>query len=421
MRLFAQSLVIARRDFLSIVATPTFLLFLLAPLIMVGFAAIGGLSAGSLAENAGKSERIVAIVADADRAAFVAVDARLRSVAGGVSGPPRLVVMPSGNAHSDAAVALLSDADVLAILTGSAAAPRIAERSEGGFAGRYLATIAEAVAREGIQTAAASAPLSRPSFSQIAASGTGRAAQSGLGYGAVFSIFILTLLLAGQTVGMLAEEKGNKVIEVLAAAVPLESVFFGKLLGMLGVALLFISFWGVLIGGVAVAAVSQIPAAAALGTLNPAIGWPLFLTLGLIYFLAAFFLLGAIFLGVGAQASTVREIQMLSLPITFFQIGMFTLASAAANAPGTRVAMIAQLVPWSSPFAMAARGATDASLWPHVAALGWQALWIAITIFVSVRLFRAGVLRSGGSWWPWTRGAKAAVAATAATDGTTSS
>src|SRR3546814_10193851 len=41
----------------------------------------------------------------------------------------------------------------------------------------------------------------------------------------------------------LAEEKGNKVIEILAAAVPLESVFLGKLLGFLGVAVLFIAFW----------------------------------------------------------------------------------------------------------------------------------------------------------------------------------
>ncbi len=417
MRLLAQSLVIARRDFLSIVATPTFLLFLLAPLIMLGFGAIGGASSVQLAENAGKAERIIAIVAEEERAAFIAVDTRLRAVAGRT---PRLIVMPANAPHGGAATESRSDADVLAILEGSAAAPRIAQREADSSAGRYLATIADTVAREGTATAAVATPVSRPVFSEIAASGTGRAAQSGLGYGAVFGIFILTLLLAGQTVGMLAEEKGNKVIEVLAAAAPLESVFFGKLLGMLGVALLFITFWGVLIGGVAVAAVSQIPAAAALGTLNPAIGWPMFLALGLIYFLAAFFLLGAIFLGVGAQASTVREIQMLSLPITFFQIGMFTLASAAANAPDTRIAMIAQLVPWSSPFAMAARGATDASLWPHVAALGWQALWIAVTIFVSVRLFRAGVLRSGGSWWPWTRGAKAAVATTVVVEGTTS-
>ncbi|MFM6853168.1 MAG: ABC transporter permease [Sphingopyxis sp.] len=404
MKLLAPTMVIARRDFLSIVATPTFLLFLLAPLIMVVFGAIGGLSATQLAENAGSKERIIAIVPAADIPAFIAADARLRAISGGMAGPPALVVNNAATTTPASITAWRQDADVLALLEGDAANPRIAHRSEGGFPGRYIASVAELVAREG-RSGAVAADASRPIYMLLATTGTGRAAQSALGYSAVFAIFLLTLLLAGQAVGMLAEEKSNKVIEILAAAVPLESVFFGKLLGMLGVALLFLVFWGVLLGGAAGLAIANVPdQAAAAMALQPAIGWPMFLALGLLYLLSAFLLLGGVFLGVGAQASTVREIQMLSLPITLFQIAMFSLSSAAANAPDSTLATIAQAVPWSSPFAMAARGATDAALWPHVAALGWQILWIGLTIRVSVALFRRGVLRSGGGFsWPWKR------------------
>src|SRR3546814_11284706 len=74
----------------------------------------------------------------------------------------------------------------------------------------------------------------------------------------------------------------------------------------------------------------------------------------------AFLLLGAIFLGVGAQAGTVREIQMLSLPITILQVAMFSLCTAAASAPGSTLATVAQIIPFSSPLAMAARAATYA-------------------------------------------------------------
>ena len=42
-------------------------------------------------------------------------------------------------------------------------------------------------------------------------------------------IFIVTLLLATLLLSNLVEEKSNKVIEVLAAAVPLDAVFLGKL------------------------------------------------------------------------------------------------------------------------------------------------------------------------------------------------
>ena len=54
-------LVIARRDFLAIVATPTFLLFLLAPLFMVGMGLAGGMGASQLADSARGAGRIVAV------------------------------------------------------------------------------------------------------------------------------------------------------------------------------------------------------------------------------------------------------------------------------------------------------------------------------------------------------------------------
>lgn len=398
MSIVSQTMVIARRDFMAIVATPTFLLFLLAPLMMIGFAMIGGASAGAFISGAESQARMVAVVPAEELAAFQSADARLRPISGGRDGPPRLVFMTSDDHGRDVVDALRGDANILALLHGPAARPTIDERKAQSFEGRYLASVAEIVAREG--AGAVAAPVSRPAFSTLTTTGPVRSAQSGLAYGAVFTIFFLTLLLASQAVGMLAEEKSNKVIEILTAAVPLEAVFFGKLIGMLGVALLFITFWGTVMAVGASVAVLQLPAnAMQLSAITPALGWPAFLLLGLFYFLAAFLLLGAVFLGIGALASTVREIQMLSLPVTLFQVGMFAMSSAAANAPGSGIAHFAQWFPWSSPFAMAARGAADAALWPHLLALGWQALWIAITIAVSVRLFRRGVLRSGGSRW----------------------
>ena len=391
-----QALVIARRDFTAIVLTPTFLLFLLAPLFMAGFSLVGGLSAKMVADSSDSRERMIAYVPAAEVAAFTGADKRLRALAG-TRRPLLPIEIHDASAMPKSASAMMrSDADILGILSGSAARPTIHARNADGYTVRHLSEMAEIVAREG-PAAASDAPVSRATLSIIAATTPAKSTRSALGYGAVFLIFILTIMLAGQAVGMLAEEKGNKVIEILAAAAPLESVFLGKLLGMLGVALLFVSFWGALVAGVVTTTISQLPGAVTqLTTLQPAIGWPLFLLFGLAYFLAAFLLLGAVFLGIGAMASSVREIQMLSLPITIFQIAMFSLASAAANMPDSTVALIGQALPWSSPMAMAARGATDPSLWPHLLALVWQAVWVAITIRVSVRAFRASVLRTGG-------------------------
>ncbi len=222
--------------------------------------------------------------------------------------------------------------------------------------------------------------------------GGDRQRRSATAFGAVFAMFFLSLVLASQAISTLAEERNNKVIEILAAAAPLEAVFLGKLIGLLGVALLFTAFWGVVVsifaawqgGGAALLAIA--PA----GELVP------FALLFLGYFVLCFLLLGAVFLGVGAQAATMREIQMLSLPVTIIQVAMFAWASAGAGEPDSFTAISAAIFPYSSPFAMAARAAVGVPAWQHAAAFAWQLLWLAITVTVAARLFRRGVLKSGG-------------------------
>jgi len=406
-------IVVARRDFLAIVATPTFLLFLLAPLFMVGMGLAGGMGATQLADSARGAGRIVAIADAGDLEALRAADTRLRAV---MPREPALLELRVATPAADpVAIAREKGSDTYAVMSGNLATPHIVEREKDSGSGRYLALLAGEVQRA---RAAGPLPPVTPRFEALSSGGTSIAVQQSLGFGAVFVIFLLTLLLAGQTVSSLAEEKGNKVIEILAAAVPLESVFLGKLLGFLGVAVLFIAFWVVLaMGGGLIAALLSDPgqlaaadgagkAAAALASM-PATGWPFFLGIGFVYFVLSFLLLGAVFLGIGAQASTVREIQMLSLPITIFQVGMFSLSAAAASAPGSGLARFAQIFPFSSPLAMAARAATDDAKAVHLLALGWQAIWVALVIWVSVRLFRAGVLGGGSSWKFW-RGKTAA-------------
>ena len=48
---FRQAAVIARRDFIATVATPAFLMFLLAPLFMLIFAVVGGTGARMIADS----------------------------------------------------------------------------------------------------------------------------------------------------------------------------------------------------------------------------------------------------------------------------------------------------------------------------------------------------------------------------------
>jgi ABC-2 type transport system permease protein len=172
-------------------------------------------------------------------------------------------------------------------------------------------------------------------------------------------------------------------------------VFLGKLFAMLGVSFVGITVWGSAgfivteLGGGTVSSFLD-------GLTAPGVGWPLFFLFGVIYFAMGYLLLGSIFLAVGSMATTVREVQTLSMPATMAQLLVFVFATyALSDRPKGPIELGAIAFPLSSPYAMLARAATDEALWPHLAAIAWQALWVAIFIKVGAGLFRKRVMKSG--------------------------
>jgi len=399
-RQLRQTLTIARRDFIATVFTPIFLLFLFAPVIMGSFGAIGGIGAASVTAGSAEKERLIVIATPGDTRTLQAADAALRALFGRDAAPPEIDYRaPQADVAQQARDAIdTKGVDVAAVLFGALERPHILYGGQGARPARYLAEVAEQAVRA---QRAGPGDFSTPIIVAAKRTGPSLGGRNASAFLAVFGIFFLTLFLSGQVVGTMAEERNNKVIEVLAAAVPLESVFLGKLLGMFGVAVLFVGFWGVVVSQIG--AFLPPGAAAGLANLAPAVGFGTFALLFAAYFTTAYLLLGSVFLGVGAQASTMREIQMLSLPITILQVGMFGLASLAARQPGTLAATIAEVFPLSSPFAMAGHAANSPELWPHLAALAWQLLWVTVFISVGARLFRRGVLQSGSAKPVWRR------------------
>ena len=207
---------------------------------------------------------------------------------------------------------------------------------------------------------------------------------------------LLIMLLAGMVLSNLVEEKGNKIIEILAAAIPMDAVFLGKLFAMLAVSMVGVAVWGTVIGSIIAMAGTNSGLGAQIHNLpTPGVGWPLFFVLGVVYFAMGYLLLGSIFLAIGSMAATVREVQTLSMPVTMLQLLVFFFSNFALTQHGKPVEFAAIAFPLSSPFAMLARAATDEALWPHVVALAWQVLAVALFVRAGAALFRKRVMKSG--------------------------
>jgi len=84
------------------------------------------------------------------------------------------------------------------------------------------------------------------------------------------------------------------------------------------------------------------------------------------------------------------------------QLVLFGFAAVGVGKPMTGIAIAAAVFPLSSPFAMIARAAEQSALWPHLVALVWQGLWVALILKLAAAIFRRSVLKSGKSrrhWW----------------------
>ena len=390
--------VIARRDFTATVFSKTFLFFLFGPifpiLLMVMFGGIGERI------NADRAPPQVAVISShADFRALQMARQRLSPLAADRPFATLHHALPEPDLARQRE-RLLNDTSTerVAVLDGGLEHPNFtgAVQADGRIIQQVKAFVDEA---RQIRTAVL------PTFDEPmtvtltrTSSGSVAVARTLVARGGQTVLFILTILLAGMLLSQLIEEKSNKIIEILAAAVPIDAIFLGKLLAMLAMSLIGIVVWTAS-GAAAVA----YWAGGGLGSLPPpALGWPAFLALVVVYFTMSYLLIGALFLGIGAQASTVREVQTLSMPVTLAQVFIFGFASLAVGKPDSREAITAAIFPLSSPFAMIARAAEEEAVWPHFVALAWQALWVALILKLAAAVFRHSVLKSGPAWrWPW--------------------
>ena len=388
--------VVGRRDFTAVVMSKAFLMFLLGPLFPVAAGVLFGALGSSVAEDIGGD--VVGISLPAGEAKAL-VDTRegLSEALGDMRYPDLRVLPDSARRPAD----WLKEAEQEAAAGDGEKKGKLAAVLSGSFADPVLTATPEQAKDMGPELAlligqarsGQGAKLQPIRVDPVDSSAGGeQRAQLITGQAGQFLLFLLVMLLAGMVLSNLVEEKSNKIIEILAAAIPIDAVFIGKLFAMLAMAIVGIAVWGM--AGMAALqllgpGLPELPV--------PAVGWPAFIILGILYFAMAYLILGSLFLGIGAMASTVREVQTLSMPVTMLQMFVFGFAFYTVSKIGQPIELIACIIPFTSPFAMIARAAQVPEYWPHLVALLGQGMFALLVVRMSVMLFRRNVMKSGAS------------------------
>ncbi len=189
----------------------------------------------------------------------------------------------------------------------------------------------------------------------------------------------------------LAEEKGNRIVEILLVSLRPHQLLAGKLLGLGALTLVQYLVWA-LIGLVAAALLGRAPAAL---LANVRLDGPELL-IALLFALGGYVLYAAVMAGIGALAPDLEGGRTWVFVLTLPMMIPIYFWSAIAQEPNGPLAIVLSLIPFSAPVAMLMRmTSTAVPAWQLGASLLLVLLAGVGTVLVMGRLFRAQTLLSG--------------------------
>lgn len=200
-------------------------------------------------------------------------------------------------------------------------------------------------------------------------------------------VFVLLFYLVALGFGMqiaatVTQEKESRVVEILAAAVPIRALLWGKVVGtsVLAVGQMVLL---ALVGVVALVATDNTHA---LEVVGPAIGW------FVLFFVLGFVALAGLWSVAGSLAGRQQDLQGTTAPLQLILFAPYILAVTA----GEGVKTVVSMVPIVSTMMMPSRIAEgDVPWWQPVVAIGLTVLAAALLVRLAAQVYERTLLQTG--------------------------
>lgn len=396
-----QAFVVARRDFTAKVWTPLFLILLILPIALsvVGVSAMSGLQGG--VTDVVKERSVVMVTDAATGARAKAAADRERRFMGeeGASNnhAPRLVVTAPDGSASAQLERILSKADgqVGAVSFDVDGRTRVYSMSNRAEA-LYLIRMRREAAHPGTPHPVSFERHERP----IA----GKLVRTVIAYGVVLLMIMLNQLFASQTTSSLIEERSSRLVDALAAAAPLESVLFGKVMADFAATSVFVGVYASLLVGVPLLLPDQV--SGILGQIGAEAGWSTLFLFG-IYFATLYLITSITLVTLTSLASTPQGARMASLPGFIGQTVAAGFGFWCMQDVHSVGFVVAAVVPFTSPIVMLGGHLNGVAPYWHLAAIIWQVLCVIVMLRVAAIAFRRTALNSSSAPSSLTGGVRA--------------
>jgi ABC-2 type transport system permease protein len=219
-----------------------------------------------------------------------------------------------------------------------------------------------------------------------------------LAYALVILTFMAVLTYGNWVAQSVAEEKSNRVMELLITAATPRQLLAGKVLGTGAAGL---TQYAVIVATAAIAFIASAPLAENLGGVAgsapslPTITIPMVLAFAGLFF-GGFLLYSTLYAATGSMVSRVEDVQQAAGPLMVLAMGGYFASFAALNAPDANWVAVLSQVPFFAPYLMPVRVLlTSVSASEVLISLALLAVAIVVAIWIAARIYSAGVLLYG--------------------------
>jgi ABC-2 type transport system permease protein len=210
--------------------------------------------------------------------------------------------------------------------------------------------------------------------------------RAGVALGFVFALFMSINMAGSYLMYGLADEKENRVMEMVLTSVRPVELMWGKLLGLGGAGFLQLILWGVMgVSGVVAAAIQLV-----LDPKATLICLPLFVL--------GYLLVGSLMLGTGSLGTNLREVTQFSMTWSLLSAAPFFLLNPILADPNGPIARGLTYFPLTTASMLMLRYALDPAelpAWELAAGYGILIVSTVLAVRLAAKVYRVGVLLYG--------------------------
>lgn len=234
-------------------------------------------------------------------------------------------------------------------------------------------------------------------------------------------IYIFIIFFGGQVMNGVAEEKTNRIIEVVISSVKPFQLMMGKIIGVSLVALTQFLMWvlltSVIYFGFSAAIGLSHPEAISSGTvlteqitandlmsnenvqqivnIASSIDFGLIITCFIIFFICGYLLYATLYAAIGSLVDNNTDSQQFAMPVTVPLIVALISSFYIINNPDSRLAFWLSMIPFTSPITMMVRIPFGLPIWQVAVSVFLLVATFVLMTWFAAKIYRTGILMYG--------------------------